>query len=127
MILLNFTHPLTDAQRAQIEALTGQPITRLIEMPAQFDTALPFVDQVIALVDACKLTPIEWQAEPLLVNPPALNFITAILLAELHGRCGYFPPTVRMRPVQGALPPRYEVAEIIDLQAVRDTARSKRQ
>lgn len=30
------------------------------------------------------------------------------------------------RPVQGSLPPRFEVAEILDLQAMRDTARQKR-
>ena len=33
------------------------------------------------------------------VVPPALNFITAVLLAELHGRMGYFPAIVRLRPV----------------------------
>ncbi|MGH2522324.1 MAG: CRISPR-associated protein Csx15, partial [Anaerolineales bacterium] len=45
---------------------------------------------------------------------------------ELHGRMGYFPPLIRLRPVQEALPPRYEVAEILNLQAVRDGARLKR-
>jgi hypothetical protein len=39
---------------------------------------------------------------------------------------GYFPPIVRLKPVAGALPPRYEVAEVINLQGVRDTARKKR-
>ena len=37
------------------------------------------------------------------------------LLAELHGRCGYFPAHVRTRPVQGSIPPQYEVAEVMDL------------
>ena len=48
------------------------------------------------------------------------------LLAELHGRCGYFPAHLRMRPVQGSIPPRYEVAEVLDLQAVRNGARKRR-
>ena len=67
-----------------------------------------------------------YQNAPILVNPPSLNFITALLLAELHGRMGYFPPVLRLRPVPDSLPPRYEVAEILNLQAVRDEARRKR-
>ena len=47
-------------------------------------------------------------------------------LAELHGRMGYFPASGRRRPLAGSLPPRFEVAEIINLQAVRDQARLRR-
>ncbi len=71
------------------------------------------------------LSPEELQTAPVLINPPSLNFITAVLLAELHGRMGYFPPVVRLRPAAG-LPPRYEVAEILNLQAIRDAARRTR-
>jgi hypothetical protein len=39
---------------------------------------------------------------------------------------GYFPPLARLRPVEGSLPPRYEVAEVINLQQVRDAARRRR-
>ena len=39
---------------------------------------------------------------------------------------GYFPPVIRMKPVENALPPRFEVAEIINLQAIRDAARKER-
>jgi hypothetical protein len=39
---------------------------------------------------------------------------------------GYFPACLRLRPVAGARPPRYEVAELLDLQAMRDAARGKR-
>ena len=58
--------------------------------------------------------------------PPALNFAAVTLIAHLHGRMGYFPPIVRTRPVPDALPPRFEVAEIINLQDVRQRARRKR-
>jgi hypothetical protein len=61
-----------------------------------------------------------------LVNPPSLNFIAVVLLAELHGRCSYFPAHLRLRPVQGSVPPRYEVAEVLNLQAVREEARRRR-
>mgnify|MGYP001335350054 CR=1 FL=1 len=49
-----------------------------------------------------------------------------VLLANLHGRMGYFPPILRMRPVEGAIPPRFELAEVINLQALRDAARKER-
>ena len=126
MILINLSHPLSAEQRAQIENLAKQPITRAIRQMAQFDLNQPFFPQTIALVDALNLTPAEWQQESILLVLPALNFGAATLLAELHGRCGYFPPIVRTRPVSGSLPPRFEVAEIINLQAIRDQARMRR-
>jgi len=126
MILLNFAHPLTNDHLKQIESLTGQPIERVIEIGSQIDPQQPLVPQVAELADRAGLSLAEWQTLPLLINPPALNFSAVTLLAELHGRCGYFPAHLRMRPVQGALPPRYEVAEILDLHIVRDEARQKR-
>ena len=126
MILLNFSHPLSPGELARLETLTGQPIERVVEVKTQIDTQANLVPQVVALADACKLSPEQWQTAPLLVLPPSLNFVAVTLLAELHGRMGYFPAHLRMRPVPDALPPRYEVAELINLQAVRDEARKKR-
>lgn len=126
MLVLNFSHPLTPTQLAQLEALTGATVERVIAAPAQFDTGRPFVPQVQALLAQVPLSPQEWQTTPLVIVPPALNFITAVLLAELHGRMGYFPPIVRLRPVPESLPPRFEVAEVINLQAVREQARTQR-
>lgn len=126
VIILNFSHPLTPAQVAQIETLTGQLVERTVDTPAQFDNQRDFVPQVTALADACGLTPAEWQTAPLAIVPPALSFIAVTLLAELHGRMGYFPSCVRLRPVAGAVPPRYEVAEVLGLQEVREKAREKR-
>ncbi len=126
MLIINFSHPLTVEQRQQIEAMADQTIARAIDAPPQFDHARPFAEQVSALLDGIGLTPTEWQTAQILINPPALNAIAVTLLAELHGRMGYFPPVLRLRPVEGALPPRFEVAEIINLQAVRDKARKTR-
>ena len=126
MILLNFAHPLTPDHLRQIEALTGQRVERVIETSSHVDTQELLVPQVTALADACGLSPAEWQTLPLLVNPPSLNFVAVALLAELHGRCGYFPAHLRVRPVQGSLPPRYEVAEVLNLQVVREAARERR-
>lgn len=126
MILLNFSHPLTGPQRSQIEALTGATIAREIAAMPQFDEQRPFAPQVAALLAQVDLSPAQWQNEPILVVLPSLNFIAAALLAELHGRMGYFPPVVRTRPVAGAVPRQFEVAEILDLQAARDVARTQR-
>jgi hypothetical protein len=126
MILLNFSHPLTGEQVKEIEAITGQVVAEVRGEMAQFDHESPFAEQVWALADRVGLSSEEWQTTPLLVIPPSLNFITAVLLAELHGRMGYFPPVVRLRPVEGIVPTRYEVAEVINLQQVRDKARLRR-
>lgn len=126
MILLNFSHPLTPAQRGQIDALAGEPISRVLDAPTQFDEQQPFAPQLAALLGTIDLTPAQWQGEPILVILPSLNFIAALLLAELHGRMGYFPAIVRTRPVADSVPRRYEVAELLDLQFVREQARRGR-
>ena len=126
MILLNFSHPLTADQLAQIETLTGQPVEQVRDIPTHLDHARPFAPQVTALAEACDLSPAEWQTSPLIIVPPALNFAAALLLAEMHGRAGYFIPCVRLRPIKGALPPCYEVAEVLNLQEQRNLARSAR-
>jgi hypothetical protein len=126
MILINFSHPLTDEQLTSVETLTGRALEHVIDVPAQFDEGQSFAKQVVALVDTCDLTATEWQQAPILIIPPALSFIAVLLVAELHGRMGYFPPCVRTRPVAGSAPRRYEVAEVMDLQAQRDAARGRR-
>lgn len=126
MILLNFSHPLTPDQVAAIETLTHAAVTRLLEAPVQFDEQQPFEPQLHALLGTVDLASSDWQTQPILVVLPSLNFITAALLAELHGRMGYFPPVVRTRPVVGRVPRVYEVAEILDLQQMREEARKQR-
>jgi len=125
MLLLNFSHPLTPDHLAQIEALAGQPVERVIAVPTQFDQAQPFAPQVAALADSAGLTPEEWQSLPLLVNPPSLNLIAVTLLAELHGRMGHFPAVLRLRPSATGMT-QFQVAEVINLQSVRDAARTRR-
>jgi hypothetical protein len=126
MLVLNYAHPLTAAQRAQIEALAGEGVDAVREVPVDLDVAQPFAPQVEALAEAAGLTPQQWQTTPLLLVMPSLNYAAVALLAEVHGRVGHFPPVVRLRPVADAVPPRYEVAELLDLQTLRETARRRR-
>lgn len=127
MIVINFSHPLTEAQRARIAELAGRPVERVIERMPHFDHDVGFTEQACALVDGVGLSAAEWQTLPILLMPPAHSLIASVVLAELHGRMGRFPPVVRLRPVDNDLAPAlYEVAEIISLQAVRDAARKRR-
>lgn len=126
MILLNFGHPITEEQKEQIRYLTGKSVREIIEIKAQFDHQLPFTRQINSLVEEICFPSLRWQTESLLINLPSFNVIATLLIAELHGRMGYFPPILRLKPVEGSLPPRFAVAEVINLQNIRETAREKR-
>jgi hypothetical protein len=126
MILLNFSHPLTDDQLAQVEAVTGESVAEVQGEMAEFDHEAPFAEQVRALADRVGLSSEEWQTAPLLVNLPGYAPAAAALLAELHGRIGHFPAVLRLSPVEGSVLTRYGVAEIINLQHIRDQARKGR-
>lgn len=126
MLILNYAHPFTDEQLAQIETLVGGAVSEVKQIKVHLDQARPLLPQVIALADAAGLSHEEWSGRALLINPPSLNFVAVALIAELHGRMGYFPTCLRIRPVPGATPPRYEVAEVLNLQDVRNAARDRR-
>ena len=126
MILLNFSHPLSLEQQTQLEAMVGCPIVLSVVRMLHLDEQQPFEPQVAALVDGVELSAEQWQTEPILVVLPALNFVAAALLANLHGRMGYFPSVVRTRAVEGAALRRFEIAEVLDLQAARAAARRSR-
>ncbi len=126
MIVLNFSHPLTPEHLASIEALTKNPVEQVLDLPIHFDQGQPFQPQLQKVLGTVTLSPQEWQTAGIVINLPSYNYIAAMTLAELHGRMGYFPPILRLRPVEGALPPRFEVAEVINLQTLRDAARKER-
>lgn len=125
LLVLNYAHPLTAEQLAQVAAATGgEPEERLIA--AHADRARPIVEVARELADAAGLDGVAWQTTPLVVNPPALAPLALALAAELHGRAGGFPAMLNVRPVAGSVPTRYEVAEVVALQAAREAARGRR-
>ena len=126
MLIVNFAHVLTHAHLAAVERLTGSAVSKVVEVRTQFDESRPFAEQARALVDSAGLTPEQWQTEPLLVNLPSYNYAAALVLAELHGRTGYFPAVLRLRPVADSTPQQFEVAEVLNLQAAREAARRHR-
>jgi hypothetical protein len=126
MIILNFSHPLTEEQKREIQALTGQRIQEIREIPVKLDHNKSFKPQVAKLIESCNLSPEEWQTLPILIVPPSLNFVALSLFAALHGLMGYFPPIVRIKPVEDSVPPGFEVAEVINLQEIRERFRERR-
>lgn len=125
LLVLNYAHPLTAEQLAQVAAATGaEPEERLIVTHA--DRGRPIDEVARGLADAAGLDGPAWQTTPLVVNPPALAPLALALMAELHGRSGSFLAILNVRPVAGSVPRRYEVAEVVDLQALRDEARGRR-
>jgi len=131
VLVLNYAHPLTKEQRERIEELAGQKIEQVLEIPVQFDVGQPFLPQVERLIRETERLvgrPKDfWQKAPLLINLPSLNFVAAVLLSYLHGLMGYWPTVIRLRPVEGSTPRRFEVAELINLDEVRQQARQARQ
>jgi hypothetical protein len=126
MTVLDFGHPLTDAQKAMLEQETGLTVDRVFAIDTQVDTAGALAPQVSAWLNGVPLSATEWQTEPIVVVLPSLNYSAALLLAVIHGRTGHFPTIVRLRPAPDSLVQRFDVAEIINLQSVREEARSRR-
>jgi hypothetical protein len=125
MLILNFTHPLTKEQCTQIEALAHTPITEVRTIAVQIDQAAPLGPQISRIVEMTGLSAQEWQTRPLLINPPGYAPAAFVLLAELHGRIGHFPTLIRMCPRYGPTT-TYEVAELLNLQGIRESSRTQR-
>lgn len=125
VLLLNYAHPLTPEQLDQVVALLSKPPS-VRDIAVRIDRNRSIAEVARDLATAAGLSQAEWQALPLILNPPGLAPLALALIAEIHGRCGHFPALINMRLVVGATPTRYEVAEIIDLQTLRDTARTMR-
>lgn len=126
MIIINFSHPLTNEQKDKIKSLTGSEIQKVIKVNVNLDNALPFGQQVEEIVEQVGLTGDEWQIEPILVNLPGYAPAVGTVLAELHGRMGNFPSVIRLAPVENAVPRRFEVAEMMNLNSIREAARKRR-
>jgi hypothetical protein len=123
MILINFSSPLGQDQLKQAESLLREPVGQVINFSFQLDS-----DQLILpqFRTAMKKFPISAEVirnEPVAVILPSANYLAALILAELHAWMDYFPTILRIRIQPYSLPPRHEVAELLDLQETEDSAR----
>ena len=122
MHILNFSHPLTDAQIAQIRALANLPNERItvITISTQIGRRYPLhteVGRVLGYIPWDELSiPVSDTGLAItgdfLVNPPALGQAAILVVLELEGH-----PCCRgwlnMRPVTEGFVKAFEVQEII--------------
>ncbi len=126
LVVLNYSHPMPLEQLRQIERLAGEEVERVITVPVQINQRQPLAPQVVALAEQARLSPDEWQTQALIVNLPGLAVVASALLAELHGRIGHFPTVAHLRGNRSGAATIYEVGELVNLEAVRDEARTRR-
>lgn len=129
MILLNFSHPITDAQHTEIiDALDLDKDEGLIikDIPCSLNLDRPLAPQIVALADAAELTTNDWCAYYIIINPPALSIAAVMLTVEIRGRCSYHPSLVRFKPQANTSPPIYVLAEIVDLNDQQASARERK-
>lgn len=106
--------------------MAGQKIDRVLDAKASFDDKRPYADQVRELLVQVPLSTEEWQSLPVVVNLPSHAVIAAGVLANLHGRIGHFPTVVRLKRDSEGAPLGYSVAELVDLQGLREWGRQGR-
>ena len=124
MNLINFSHPLSDAQLQKVHELTHIDTIKVIDKKVQVNFDLPLVDQMIDLLKTIPLTAKEWQTEPIIINPAGYSLAAQVLLVLLHGLMGHFPAITLLRPVAG-MTTIYEVYEVLNLQEFRGKARAE--
>lgn len=124
--IINFTHPLTKKTLKQIEQLTKRHIDEVIEIKTQLDEYDTFDSQIDELIDKIGLTSEQWQEGQFLIHIPGFAQAAATVIAKLHGRMGHFPTIVRLRTVRNKNPREFELAEILNLQNIRDDSRNIR-
>ena len=124
--IVNFTHPLTPIIIKQIEQVLEQQIEDVKNIKTQLNEDKSFDEQIQQLVDEVGFSSDEWQTGKFLVHVPGFAPAASALLAELHGRMGHFPTILRLRAIENTTPRQFELAEIINLQSMRDASREKR-
>jgi hypothetical protein len=111
---------------AHLTMLLSNPIASIREIKTQLDVSQSLTEQIIKLLDELEISSTDWQSVPYIIVLPSLNYASAVMLAELHGRMGHFPTIIRLRPKIGAIVTEFEIAELINLEAVRQSARTRR-
>lgn len=105
ILVLNFAHPLTAQQQAQIEELSNTTIEHIITIPTLINEEELLEPQIASLIEAVDQSIHDWHKQDILINPPGYAPAAILLLAEIHGRIGHFPTLIRMRPNHASSPP----------------------
>jgi hypothetical protein len=128
MQILNFAHPLTPVMLEQTATLLGISTEQISEhrVNVQIDRTQAISLEIAKIVDNLGFSSEDWQTKAFVVNLPGLAIAAGVLIAEIHGRAGFFPSVLSMTPTPNSPTPSFQVTEIIALQTVREYARAKR-
>lgn len=134
--VLNFSHPFTDAQQRQLREILSVKTTipvedihlniQTIRVQIAFDSPASLHEQMRDIIDGIGWDAEAWQTTPFLVRLPALTDAASVALADIHGRAGYFPSVITFKRVGDAVPPVFDVWDVLSLQTVRENARTQR-
>ena len=123
-IVLNFSgHPVLPGQLKTIEKLLQWPSTRVMDV--QVGT-IAEDRNIVKAIEKIDLSPVQWQTTSIVAIPAGYSAIWSVVLAEIHGRLGYFPDVVHLRPSSAVTGEKFEVAEIMNLRQVRHSSIDKR-
>lgn len=127
-LVLNFSgHPVLPGQQEAIRRFLHWPSVDVIDVLfGNVPEDENFVSSVTNALENVELSAEKWQTTPLVVIPAGYAAVWSVVLAELHGRLGYFPDVVRLRPAKTVSNEKFEVAEIMNLREVRHNSRDKR-
>ena len=105
MIVLNFSHPLTEEQKAQIESLTGNTTSEVRTIPVQIEQGEPLGPQIVALADASRPLFGGMAKTSLVITPPDSHMPPVCSLQSFMGAWGASHPSYALRPVTRQSPP----------------------
>jgi len=120
------THLLSEKQVEQIRLYLNCRISRVIHQRVEFNHDESFSTQAHRLVEDLRLPVEAWSERSAVLILPGLSAAAAAVLADIHGRCGGFPGIIRLKPVSSGGTTTFELAEVLDLQEVRERARRTR-
>lgn len=127
MKILNFTHPLTSENLDSVKELTkAADLEVIFDEVVHFDEQISYGEQVGNLLSRVDLSASAWQTEKLLIVLPGQSSLAAAVLASIHGRRGHFVSFIRLRRSIDSLVTQFDVAEIINLDNIRDKSREAR-
>ncbi|MEI7556914.1 CRISPR-associated protein Csx15 [Candidatus Chlorohelix sp.] len=126
MLLINFSHPISASQKEQIEKVIGQEIESMLAVPVHLDLEKPMAAQVDVVLENLGISLQSLQQQSVLIILPGFSPLAAYLLTVFHGILGYFPSIAILKPDLDSVITDFKLAEILNLQALRNNARSKR-
>jgi len=124
--ILNFLHPLTDAQRDQVAQALGVTEIEEIHILVQIGPDASMSDQIARYVDQVGWDGRAWQTRAFCVSPPGLAPAACALFAEIEGRSGHLPDYLWFERDPASAVTRYRLREVIAPESIREAARTRR-